>query len=201
MELLRKRAVNQFHALTSRVGPKCHRMDKHLGTSAWNEFKRYTKQHYQCGFIARFLPTSTCATIACAGPIYDSSGCPHNHIVNLENFVPNVDELGLADLHLDHEIELLQVCDIWRKLTPSNPNTWHENIDPTKLCELIFGVQAHSHVVDPSFQSNLVFRCARWSRSHPKCHQFSRRHHMHNLREEDFLASNKESDGVGTKPW
>eukprot|EP01050_Picozoa_sp_SAG11_P003755 SAG11_NODE_220_length_12154_cov_92.233347_4_plen_181_part_00 len=135
-------AKTSSEAIPCAYGPRwseCHRMDKHLGTSAWNEFKRYAKQHYQCGFIARFLPTSTCATIACAGPIYDSSSCPHNHIVNLENFVPNVDELGLADLHLDHEIELLQVCDIWRKLTPSNPNTWHENIDPTKLCELIFG--------------------------------------------------------------
>ena len=74
---------------------------------------------------------------------------------------------ALSNLHLDHTIELQQICDVWKQLTPPRAPVWRKYVDHSKLCNLIFE------------ESNVQFRCARWSREHRMCHDMSRSHFGH----------------------
>ena len=133
-------------------------------------------------------------SLECVGLIDTAGGCPHKHVVAL----PKLASLSFVEaaqaseslkcLHLDHEIEVQQICDLWKQLTPPRPAAWDENIKPSRLCELIFGVEAGSGA-ETGGRSNVQFRCACWGSSFGMCHGTSTRHYGHVLRLDDLRKS------------
>ena len=169
-------------------------MREHLGEKEWADFCQHAKRHYQPRFINRFEPLGNAPTLKCVGPIALGSSprqvCPHRHTVELQLLGSKDTEASqatskaLANLHLDHTIELQQICDVWKQLTPPRAPVWRTYVDHGKLCELIFG------------ENNVQFRCACWSREHRMCHDMSRSH-FGNLVSKDEL---RPVEDVGCPP-
>ena len=117
-QIARRRALQRWAALLQRVGGKCHGMEKHLGQVAWTAFKRHSKQRYQPRFVSRFVPAGPDPALECVGPIDTTSGCPHQHVVALPKLalLSSVEAAQASEslkcLHLDHEIEVQQICDV-----------------------------------------------------------------------------------------
>ena len=127
----------------------------------------------------------------CVGLIDTSGGCPHQHAVALPKLASPSDveaaqaSKSLKCLHLDHEIEVQQICDAWKRLTPTTPAAWDENVKLSRLCELIFGIEAASGA-EAGGRSNVQFRCACRGSRFGMCHGTSTRHYGHVLRLDDL---------------
>jgi hypothetical protein len=131
-------------------------------------FKSHLKQRYQPRCVSRFVPAGPDLALECAGPIDTKGGCPHQHVVALPKLA-SLSSVGAAQaseslkcLHLDHEIEVQQICDVWKKLTPPRLAAWDENVKPSRLCELIFGGVEAGSSTETRGRSNVQFRCACW---------------------------------------
>ena len=180
----RRRGAQRYHALLQRIGGECHGMREHLGEIEWADFCQHAKRHYQPRFISRFEPLGAAPTLTCVGPITLGSGprqfCPHHHTVKLQLLsskdveASQATSKALSNLHLDHTIELQQICDVWKQLTPPRAPVWRKYVDHSKLCNLIFE------------ESNVQFRCARWSREHRMCHDMSRSHFGHLITKDEL---------------
>ena len=190
-QIARRRASQRWAALLQRVGGKCHGMVKHLGQVAWTAFKRHSKQRYRPRFVSRFVPAGPDPALECVGLIDTAGGCPHQHVVALPKLasLSSVEAAQASEslkcLHLDHEIEVQQICDLWKQLTPPRPAAWDENVKPSRLCELIFGVEG-GYSAETEGRSIVQFRCACWGSSFGMCHGTSTRHYGHVLRLDDL---------------
>ena len=78
------------------------------------------------------------------------------------------DRLGL--LHLDHELNLVVTCDMWRRALPKCPSDWGDGIHAGLLCHLLFSVAPHPRYGAPM----LRFRCGPGASC---CHQLNMPHY------------------------
>ena len=149
---LRKCAQKRWSGLISRIGKSNHMMT-FLGPRLWGKFKTYCKENFYATFIRRFRLGK--GRLKCCGPI-DNIKCPERYRISLKN--QNYAD-KMSKLHLDHEVDLVLVCDTWRKLLALAPTTWHENVQLHNLCDLLVG-------------ENLKFRCCVPSKTpREQCHR------------------------------
>jgi len=76
----------------------------------------------------------------------DGSKCPFNCIVvGGTNVKLDQRRIPLSQLHLDHNTDLNQTCELWRQAHQRDGSKWHGDLDPAGLCASLF--------------DDLTFRC------------------------------------------
>mmetsp|Transcript_9648 Transcript_9648/g.32702 ORF Transcript_9648/g.32702 Transcript_9648/m.32702 type:complete len:231 (-) Transcript_9648:2-694(-) len=131
---LRKRAMNRWSALLTRIGSSMG-MRSHLGDQQFDNFCKYARHHYQDQFVDAFDPDSR--VLRCAGPI-DGGECPRAWRMSVDD--PLILS-KLEELHVDHEYDLARVCAVWKQALGPKPACWHRgehHVRPRAVCDLLF---------------------------------------------------------------
>ena len=103
-----------------------------LGDALWHSFVAHANAHYKEAFVGAFAGP----VLACVGR--DGAPCPRAFRVDLA-----ASATGLPYLHLDHEQDLQVTCDMWKQAWRAGARqTWHDGVDGSLLCHLLFGVRA-----------------------------------------------------------
>ena len=126
---LRKCAQKRWSSLLRRIGHK-NGLKKMLGTKRWNEFIDESRSKYE-KYLAKFLPTN--GILQCIGRIENNETCPNNFRIQIGK-----DQLRkVKNLHLDHEFDVKQVCNIWRS-NISESSDWSGGMGKKLLLWLLF---------------------------------------------------------------
>ena len=128
----------------------------------WRRFVTFARTRHRKAFISSFLQSEGSFDFVCRGTI-EGTPCPNNAVAN--------DILELQYLELDHCIDLLHICNVWKDcLRIGLPVRWNV------ICHLIFGVTDFMIDGIPA-PANLVLRCRIKDKGVCSCHSGSK--HIH----------------------
>ena len=169
--------------LTGRNSRIAEVMKSSLGSHQWESFVAYANWHYKPQFVAAFS-----RPIHCQGKIGSATGCPFNVGISNPECGSRTDHTILGHLHLDHNVELHRILEVWQQIRGRYPHgaAWDCGIDRGMLCHLLFGVTERS-----GMPANLYFRCGNANNSRLRwafCHEQTRPHSMFGLCEADLAC-------------
>ena len=182
----------------SRIGFKCG-MRKRLGENHWATFVRYATTNCKKAFIRALVPAN--GILCCAGKI-DGTPCPNKLTISLLTAPLGEVKTNLPKLHMDHEFDVKQICDVWSRALPEEPKSWDDGICGELVAHLLFGVRDHPVAKISArrvWQKNIVIRCgdARGiadQHAENYCHDVSMAHYNHVLKVEDILWPDKNDE-------
>jgi hypothetical protein len=173
----RKRAQQRWSALMARIR-KTNGMGELLGAAHWGNFADFVRSVFMKDFLELFNPVG--GVLQCVGPLDGVGTCPNAMCVDLK-----ASAAALCALHLDHAIEVQHICDTWKAVLPSAPQSWDDGIQGIVLAHLLFGTR-------PLGQRppNIALRCgsAREHAPAEPCHDHRRPHYAHLLALDDIRS-------------
>ncbi len=182
-----KRATQRFTSFVTATNSRLandREMRCFLGESNWLQFCKFSSR-WRKKWKKRFRSEMKCCGTMKGKP------CPYKY-----GAVPST-QAGLqklSGLHLDHRIEVVEICKAWKLAVGSSPKTWHEGIDKELLCHLLFGIEEHPRYLSTKrdlWKANLFFRCGnrndrRRQNGQVFCHDTFSRHSEWRLSPDDL---------------
>lgn len=183
-----KRATQRFTsfvtATRSRLADE-REMRRFLGESNWFEFCKFSSSRWRQKWKKRFRSEMKCCGTLKGKPCPYKYGAAPSTQAGLQT---------LSGLHLDHRIEVAEICKAWKLAVGVSPKTWHEGIDKELLCHLLFGIEEHPRYLSTKndlWKPNLFFRCGnrndrRRQNGQVFCHDTFSRHSEWRLSPDDL---------------
>ncbi len=144
-----KCAQKRWSALIIRIG-RCSSLRIALGENNWSQFVKEARAMHYRSFLCKFSPAN--GIIKCTGPLNkkkQNDCCNEELYLDLnklgEGDLPNVKQI-IRKLHLDHEFDIKQTCELWsiriKESRASNSssicNDWAMGMSHTLLLWLLF---------------------------------------------------------------